>query len=238
MYYFYYINMKDSPIRDNLMKNTIKHLYNTKSTYERFQAFDNKVLDNNIIQALIQTGYLTQNTNLNNVYKHKIKLSIYMSHILLWDKILNNYKAIPLNDRVQVPQYIILEDDIKIKFNIEILLDRIYRHIPQDYDILFLGCGGQLRGKLVNPYIVKPEEGQHRNTNHGLFGYMINPNSIEKMTKLLLPIDSLYIVGNWQVNGCTIPHMDWKIRHFYNKGINAYYLKHPVIHHLEEFDLV
>ena len=91
--------------------------------------------------------------------------------------------------------------------------------------ILFLGCGGKLRGQSVNEYIVKPDEGQHQDTNHGLFGYMINPNSIEKMTKLLLPIDSLYIMGNWQIEGCTIPHMDWKIRHFYNKGINAYYLK-------------
>jgi len=238
MYRFYYINMKDSPIRNKLMTNSIGQLYNTKSEFIRYEAFDNKLLDDKMIRVLIQNGYLTPETNIKSVYKHKVKLSIYMSHLLLWNKILNKYKAIPLGKRVQVPQYIILEDDIKIKFNIEILLDRVYKYIPRDYDILFLGNGGKLRGQPVNEYIVKPVEGQHRETNHGLFGYMINPNSIEKMTKLLLPIDSLYIMGNWQVEGNTIPHMDWKIRHFYNKGINAYYLKHPIIHHLDEFDFV
>ena len=236
MYKFYYINMKDSTIRNELMKKTIKKVQSGYSRFKRFEAFDNKLLNNDIINILKENKYLSHNIQYYTIMKNKVKLCIYMSHLLLWSVILKDYKKIPLDKKVHIPEYIVLEDDIKLKFNIEIMLDKVLKHIPRDYDILFIGYAGKLVGTQINNYIVRPVSGQLQDTNHGLFGYIINPNSIEKLMKLLLPIDSLNIKGNWQVEGSIIPHMDWKIRHFYNKEINAYYLKHPLVIHLEEFD--
>ena len=170
--------------------------------------------------------------------KNKVKLSIYMSHLLLWYQILKDYKSIALNKTVQIPTYIVLEDDIHIKSNIQNSLTKIQKYIPMDYDILFLGYAGKLRGVKLNEYIIEPEAGQFQDTNHGLFAYIINPNSIDKLTDILLPIDSTNIKGNWQTVGSNIPHMDWKIRHFYSNNIKAYYLLDPLIIHENKYDNV
>ena len=239
-YKFYYINMKQSVIRNNYMTDVINDikLVNPSCSFTRFEAFDNNLLTEDVISIIKNNKYLSDNIESYLIYKHRKKISIYMSHILIWSKILKEYLAISLGERTQIPQYIILEDDVKINISIETYLDNIYKHIPSKYDILFLGYGGKLLGKQINPYIVKPDSGQHQDTNHGLFGYIINPNSIEKLNRLLLPIDSIYIKGDWQANGSNIPHMDWKIRHFYNTEINAYYLINPLILHAEEYDNV
>ena len=232
--------MKNSAIRNNHMIKVIHNIQrsNFNCHFERFEAFNNKSLTPHIIEMLRINNYLSRNIQIYSIMKNKVKLSIYMSHLLLWSRIFKEYKAIPLEKRVQIPHYIILEDDINIKYNIEKMLDKLHKHFPPDFDIIFLGYGGKLMGKQFNEYFVIPDRGQHQDTNHGLFAYIINPNSIEKLTNLLLPIDSLYIKGNWQATGSNIPHMDWKIRHFYNNEIKAYYLRHPLIVHADEYDKV
>jgi len=240
LYKFYYINLKTSIIRNNHIVNILNDikLVNQSCSFTRVDAFDNKSITPDVIDSLQKNEYLSDELELYTGLKNKKKISIYMSHISIWKEILKEYCAISLGKRTQIPQYIILEDDVKINISIETHLDDIYKYIPTNYDILFLGYGGKLLGKQINPYIVKPDCGQHQDTNHGLFGYIINPNSIEKLNRLLLPIDSINIKGNWQANGSNIPHMDWKIRHFYNTEINAYYLIKPLILHAAEYENV
>ena len=67
---------------------------------------------------------------------------------------------------------------------------------------------------------------------------MVYPKSINKLLQILLPIDDIKIKGDWQADCYIVPHLDWKIRHFYNSSINAYYLKHPLITHLNQYDKV
>ena len=232
--------MNNSPIRNNHMIHLINKIRrsNTNCIFKRFEAFDNTKINQHIIDILKKNKYLSDDIPIYSIMKHKVKLSIYMTHLLLWSTILTEYKNISLNTRIHIPHYIVLEDDINIDQNIELKLKSLQKYIPSDYDILFLGYGGRLLGKQINEYITQPSPGQHQDTNHGLFAYIINPNSIDKLTNILLPIDSLYIKGNWQSTGSTIPHMDWKIRYFYNKEIKAYYLHHPFITHMNKYDKV
>ena len=216
---FYYINMKNATKRKNYMINMLNHLM---VKYERFEAIDGNNINYNILNILKKNEYITHEHSLINFLKNKKKLAIFMSHVLLWEKLNNN----TIN--------VILEDDVFIHYRFINKLQMIWSYIPQDFDILYLGCGGKIDGIKVNEHIIKPHNKHFPHTNHGLFGYIIKTSSIQKILQKMLPINNsnILIKGDWQQHYSIIPHLDWKLRHFYNKGITAYYLRKPLINHV------
>ena len=134
----------------------------------------------------------------------------YISHILLWDKILKD------NDSEII---LILEDDIIIDNNFENKFLKYYKDVPNDWDLLYLGTGKQL-GKNINKNIMKPKIGSFTGYNNGTFGYIIKKTSIEKIKKLILPIKNKTI--------------DFVIRNNF-KNIKAYFFINKIILHNYNF---
>ena len=91
----------------------------------------------------------------------------------------------------------------------------------KDCDILFIGRSKYLYVTTVAPNILKalPMEKHRPETNHGMFAYLIKTSSIPKLLKIMYPIPVYY------------QHIDWKLRAYYSKGINAYYLEKPLVMH-------
>ena len=96
---------------------------------------------------------------------------------------------------------------------------KILQEPPEDWDMLFIGRSKFLDGVKVAPNIIKPNPVHKRLTNHGMFAYLIKTSSIPKLLKIMLPIPVYY------------QHIDWKLRAYYSKGINAYYLEKPLVMH-------
>lgn len=230
-----YINLNHETNRKNLIINEFKKAYINEDEYERYSSLWGQNITKQLIKALIQSNKLV---NTNDWYKYfykieKNKLAIYLSHTFLWEKIYNNYTDTLSSSNSSYGEYnLILEDDIflplgqKNKEDNKIIrlhdyIEYYLKSVPDDWDILFIGRPKNLYGKTISPNILKafPMSKHRPETNHGMFAYLIKTSSIPKLLKIMLPIPVYY------------QHIDWKLRAYYSKGINAYYLEKPLVMH-------
>ena len=161
-----------------------------------------KYVINKNINNLISEGYIDESFYLNN--KTKIdkngSIACFISHFSLWKKLKNESGEV----------FLIFEDDCMVLPNFKNNLNNIYKFVPTDWDMLWLGHG-KLKGKYINKNILVPlnNPGVGYNSEHHC--YLIKKSSINKLLKILLPINSF------------LPK-DSKIRKNFDK-FNAYFVK-------------
>jgi GR25 family glycosyltransferase involved in LPS biosynthesis len=134
----------------------------------------------------------------------------YLSHIKIWDEILESS---------DINQALILEDDINLDSDFNEKLQKYFKMVPDNWDLIYLGTG-KMRGTNINNKIMKPKIGNYIGHNNGTFGYMIKKSSIPKLKKLILPIDHKTI--------------DYVIRSNFGK-IKAYFFLNKIIIHNYDF---
>jgi GR25 family glycosyltransferase involved in LPS biosynthesis len=244
-----YLNLNHETTRKALLEREFKKAYIKEDEYEQYSSLWGRNITKTMLKALINKQKLV---NTNDWYKYfykieKNKLAIYLSHTFLWEKIYNSYTNTATNTDINTDiniesnnkkspygEYnLILEDDVilppgqlsKSEENKIIRLHDYIEHylksVPDDWDILFIGRSKYLYGKTVAPNILKafPMSKHRPETNHGMFAYLIKTSSIPKLLKIMYPIPVYY------------QHIDWKLRAYYSKGINAYYLEKPLVMH-------
>ena len=134
----------------------------------------------------------------------------YLSHIKIWDKILED---------PNIKIALILEDDIILDKDFKKKFINYYKNVPNNWELLYLGTG-KMKGTHINSKIMKPKIGNFIGFNNGTFGYMIKRSAINKIKKIILPIDNKTI--------------DNKIRSNFNK-IKAYYFIDHIVKHNYKF---
>ena len=196
----YYINLDRRPDRNINLGEQLRNsgLVNIS---ERVRAIDGKQLDLNTVNHIItKPGILDALHGTKNVGIPLTKGAVgcAMSHRSVWIKV---------RDDPRVNSALILEDDIMIdkdfvhKFNI------YQNHIPNNYDILFLGYHpASIKGisKNVNDVYVRSKK------VYGLFGYIITKHGAKKLLNMF-PI-------SYQVDTALYRYVN-------NNGLNAYLLK-------------
>ena len=134
----------------------------------------------------------------------------YLSHIKIWDQILESD---------DINRALILEDDIDLDRDFNQKLEKYYKQVPENWDLIYLGTG-KMKGTNITNQIIKPSVGNYVGHNNGTFGYIIKKSSIPKLKKLILPIDHKTI--------------DYMIRSNFGK-IKAYFFINKIIKHNYEF---
>lgn len=165
------------------------------------QGIDGKNIDPSIKQKYknIISPYLEWKEN------RKARLAIYLSHLLIWKTIENEKEYI-----------LIIEDDVQITSNLKEEINNIGVNINFEWDLLFLGHCGALNGNIQGDFTIA-KKGHQKNTNHGMFAYIINPLSVTKLIKQVTPIFKMQ-------------NIDWILRDKYDK-IKAVYLNKSIINH-------
>lgn len=165
------------------------------------QGIDGKNIDQSIKEKYknIISPYLEWKEN------RKARLAIYLSHLLIWKKIEKDEEY-----------NLIIEDDVQLKSNLKDEINNIGSRIDFEWDLLFLGHCGALNGKLQGDFSIA-SKGHQKNTNHGMFAYIINPASVTKLIKQVTPIFKMQ-------------NIDWILREKYDK-IKAVYLNKSIIDH-------
>lgn len=133
-----------------------------------------------------------------------------LSHINLWKKM----------KKSRDNEIIIFEDDSIITNNTHNEIDRCLENIKQidkDWDIIFLG-GSRIYGERMGNFIKAKYVGSWMNC--GLFAYIINKKSIDKLLKTVLPINT---------------YIDMQMNRYYGNGINAYYTNPSAVKHNYDF---
>lgn len=236
-----YLNLNHETTRKSLLMREFKKAYIKEDEYEQYSSLWGRNINKRIIKALIDKQKLV---NTYDWYRYfykldKGKLAIYLSHTFLWEKIYNSYTKTDTdtdtdtnNEKSPYGEYnLILEDDVILPqghiskyeenkiIRLHDYIDHYLKSVPEDWDILFIGRSKYLYGTTIAPNILKALPGHRPKTNHGMFAYLIKTSSIPKLLKLMHPIPVNY------------KHVDWKVRSHYTNGINAYYLKNPLITH-------
>jgi GR25 family glycosyltransferase involved in LPS biosynthesis len=134
----------------------------------------------------------------------------YLSHIKIWEQILESD---------DINQALILEDDIDLDPDFNQKLEKYYKQVPKDWDLIYLGTG-KMKGTNITNKIMKPRVGNFIGHNNGTFGYIVKKSSIPKLKKLILPIDHKTI--------------DYVIRSNFGK-IKAYFFINKIIIHNYDF---
>ena len=131
----------------------------------RFNAYDGSTINPNV---LIHKKLLTPNH-----FLRKGQIGCALSHYAVWQKI-NTDIALVLEDDVIIP------DDFSQK------LKNILQHLPQKWDLVFLG-GCNIKGKKINQLFIKPTHNYNR-YNLCLHAYLVNKKSIKRLNKHTIPL--------------------------------------------------
>ena len=215
----YYINLDFEKNRFNYINEQLNLLNNKeKFSIERFAGIYGKTLTIDIINQYIVNNTLVKNIEWNNFKFDKAVLAIYLTHIDLWKNILLTNKE----------EYsLIIEDDVIIPSNLYNQIEKNMKNIPKNWDIVFIGRSFLLKGDIINDNILRPHVVHERQTNHGMFSYLIKTSSIIKLINLITPLEH-----------SKLTHIDWTIRNLYSQNdsinenkINAYYLIESIIKH-------
>jgi GR25 family glycosyltransferase involved in LPS biosynthesis len=137
----------------------------------------------------------------------RARLAIALSHINIW-KSLKSY-----GDSYSL----ILEDDVVLTKDSMESVNSALNSINFNWDILFLGHSGKLKGAKKESFVIA-QGGHYPDTNHGMFAYVINPKSIDKV---------LNAIGKLQ----RTQHIDWLLREKYGRSIVAVYCNPSIISH-------
>ena len=195
----YYITISRLKDRQNYMVNQFKK----NNLFVKKHLGQDKLNMKKNINNLIKEGYIDNTFYINN--KKKIEkngsIACFISHCSLWQKLKNEPGEI----------FLIFEDDCKILPNFKNNVNEIYKYIPQNWDMVWLGHN-KLVGKYIkNNRILIPQNNPGGGKNALHHCYMIKKSSIDKLFKILLPIDSFM-------------SKDSKIRKNFDK-FNAYFVK-------------
>ena len=145
---------------------------------EKFLGIDKNTLSQ---MDLEKNEYILPNTNLKRSWKSTGIVGCWLSHCLLWKKILEENKD---NDK---EQFLIFEDDAKLAPKFKQRFMFAMKHIPSNWDMVWLGHG-KLKGKNINRYILKPFNNPGRSYNSQTHCYLIKKSSIEKILSLVWPL--------------------------------------------------
>tara|TARA_Y100000389_G_scaffold181444_1_gene197043 strand:- start:294 stop:1085 length:792 start_codon:yes stop_codon:yes gene_type:complete len=183
----------------------------------RIKAVEGSKLDTDIMKKdgilkMDNESFRYSKDGIKDTFKGSIGCSL--SHINLWKKLKNENKN--KNDQY----FIIFEDDSILNSNSHIQIERCLNNIKQldiDWDIIFLG-GSRVYGERVGEFI----RAKYVNSwmNCGLFAYIINKNSIDKLISKALPINT---------------YIDMQINKYYGTDINAFYTYPSIIKHNYDF---
>lgn len=201
----YYINLDRDINRNNYM---IHNLNKCEINATRFNAINFNKIDPNEILASFPNISNEAMERVNTFIKEVPgSMGCYMSHILLWKKCVDE----------KYPYMLILEDDII--FNQYILLDVInaINRLPQKWCILHIGSN-IVSGKDITQNIVLADGKDIKGVNSGLFGYVINGETI----KALLDIMLLFVN----------PYLDCVLRK-YHRYVPVYFMKYKPIKHID-----
>jgi GR25 family glycosyltransferase involved in LPS biosynthesis len=194
----YYITVNEFKDRQKLMELQFEK-YNLNVT--KFVGINKNKIDFN---KLIQSKLLY---NKNSIHPNKIgTLACCLSHLFLYIKI---YKENKDNDK---EVFLIFEDDCIISPQFDERLEQMYKYVPDNWDMIWLGWKRFL-GKVINKYVGIPKNKPGLGYNSQHHCYLIKKSSIPKFIKLLTPVDFLY-------NSKT---KDNHIRNNFDK-FNAYFL--------------
>ena len=198
----YIINLEKDKLRYNEFKKDI-HKY----SIHRFNAIDGRKLNieklkkDNVLDLDNKSFPYSKNSNKDTLNG---SIACALSHITLWKKLLSH----------KDDYFIIFEDDSIVNDNIISSIDSYIEYLPKDWDILYLG-GSRIYGKKINDHIIK---GLRINDwmNCGLYAYVINKKSLNKIIKLAYPIST---------------YIDMQINKYYGTEINAFYTYPSIVKH-------
>lgn len=139
----------------------------------------------------------------------KARLAICLSHLSIWKSIVDEKKM-----------NLIIEDDVRIECDLEAKIKNVVSKLTFNWDLLYLGHSGALNGYLTGELTIAKNE-KLKDTNHGMFAYIINPPSISKIINKITPLFSMQ-------------NIDWLLRDKYSNdenGIKAIYVNNSIITH-------
>jgi glycosyltransferase involved in cell wall biosynthesis len=201
----YIIHMKNSPKR---IEKLIKQLKEKELNYKIYNAIDGRLLD---INKMIESGKMDIDIKVL-AENNRGSLGCYMSHLELWKKIYLEEKG---------ENYLILEDDAILNENFNLIkLTKYLSYVPENYNLVYLGSS-KIKGEMINKYVAKPDVGNFKGYNSGMYGYLIKRNTILNLIKLLdhiiYPIKDPFIRINFDI-------------------IKAYFILDKLISHNNEFE--
>lgn len=201
----YIIHMLNSPKRIDKL---VKQLKERKLNYKIYNAIDGRLLD---INKMVEVGKIDADVKII-AENNRGSLGCYMSHLELWKKIY-------LEDKGE--NYFIFEDDALLneKFNI-VKIIKYLSYVPENYNLVYLGYG-KIKGEMINKYVAKPDVGNYKGYNSGMYGYLVKRSTILGLIKLLdhikYPIKDPFIRTNFDM-------------------IDAYFLVNKLVEHNNEVE--
>lgn len=192
----YVINLEHSKDRLDMIR---KQLKRENITFERYPAVNGSLLNK---EKLIRDGKLT--------YEKMTKGAIgcYLSHYNIWKKELDKGNNI-----------LVLEDDVILCKNLLNKFNEIYKQIPKDWDIIYLGASN-IYGKKIGKNIVVPIKSEKGSTfNTGMYGMLINKKALPILINESMPINN---------------NIDQYIKNYLFKKLNVYFIVSPLITHNNE----
>nr|QDY51825.1 glycosyltransferase family 25 [Mimiviridae sp. ChoanoV1] len=205
----YYITLPRLKERQKYMINQFKK---NNLFVNKYLGQDKLILKENI-SKLLKEKYIDKDFYFNN--KDKVdkngSIACFISHCSLWKKLKDKPGEV----------FLIFEDDCKILPNFSNNVNKMIKYVPNDWDMIWLGHG-KLKGNFINNNVLVPENNPGLKFNSLHHCYLIKKNSIDKLLKILLPIDSF-------------TPKDCKIRKNFDK-FNAYFIKNSfAIQNREKF---
>ena len=175
----YVINLGHREDRMLKMDKMLKSLGGIFTNYERIEAVNGKLFSDEDINNLLslKSCRLFKNPLSFKDIKSKGAIGCYLSHVNVWKLALSRGEK----------EIIILEDDIKLKLDVN-KLEECIKTRPDDYDICYLDYYG------LYGYDNTKEYNSHWNKNNGdeisyFSAYMISEKGIKKLLKGIYPIE-------------------------------------------------
>ena len=202
------INLKNNIDRKNHIIHQIQN-YNFKYHLVFYEAIDGKLVDYNKSSLISDFAKSTIEKN-NKEHGHNMTkggLGLIHSKFDIWTNIFK--------------PCLIIEDDILFEKDFETKLNNYYQELPQDWDIFYLGYYHEPITKKFNNNIFYAEK------IYGLFGYIINPKSISKITKNVFPCDyqidtEIHRKNNYLLNNFVLKNKIINHSGFFNSNIQIY----------------
>lgn len=199
------INMKKDKERLDYIK---KQCQKANIKFERFNGIDgtklniNELKKNKVIE-IHKNSFFNHNKQGRNSLKGSIGCAL--THKKIWGQIIN----------LENKNTLIFEDDVIIPKNFLKKFNSYSKQIPNDWDIIFLG-GVRIFGKQITKNIIKAvSTPDNIMSNCGLYAYIVNKNSAQKLINKCNPINN---------------YIDIQINRHYNT-LNAYYIQPNIIKH-------